>query len=117
MRTQRFHNIVDFDNCNEKIHQLEAIEDFAKELVAAAGMHILAGPLSSPGVPENPGFSVVIVVDFSHISIHTFTASNEALIDIFSCKPYNRQLVLSMCKDFFSTPKTTPREKEVWWGG
>ena len=116
MHSKRFHNIVDLNHCNTNIHDLKAITVFIETLVAAAGMKKLAGPLASAGVPENPGCSVLVLVDFSHISIHTFTKYDEALIDIFSCKPYDRERVLAMCKEFFSTPETVVREKEVWWG-
>lgn len=116
MQTQRYHNIVDLDHCNNRINDPEALTAFLKSLVTATNMSILAGPLSATGIPENPGYSLFVIVDFSHISIHTFTNANEALIDIFSCKPYDREKILKLCKDFFSTAETTAREKEVWWG-
>ena len=79
-------------------------------------MKILEGPIIAKGKEINPGLSSLAIIDFSHISIHTFTNSNEALIDIFSCKEYGREIVLEISKKYFATSETKVRKKEVWWG-
>ncbi len=78
-------------------------------------MHILAGPLVSEGIPENPGLSGVILIDYSHISIHTFTATGEALVDIFSCKPYKQEDAVKATLDYFNVSEDKARVKEVFW--
>lgn len=79
-------------------------------------MSILAGPYSAVGIPENPGVSAFVIIDYSHISIHTFTKYNEALIDIFSCKAYSRNIVMDYCIEYFGANAKLSRIKEVWWG-
>lgn len=79
-------------------------------------MKILEGPIIAEGVTDNPGLSALAIIDFSHISIHTFAKDNGALIDVFSCKEYDKNQVLEVCKDYFSKPGTQIRQKEVWWG-
>ena len=115
MVTKRFHNIFDLENCNEKISNREDVRKFVEMVVEAVDMKILEGPIVAQGVDINPGFSCLAIIDFSHISVHTFTKYNEALIDVFSCKEYDRERVLKVCKEFFGTPETTIRQKEVWW--
>ncbi len=51
------------------------------------------GPVVLEGVPENPGITGFAIIDFSHISVHTFTAEHEVCVDIFSCKPYDYEKV------------------------
>lgn len=116
MHTKRFHNIFDLENCNEKISNRDDVRKFVEMVVEAVDMKILEGPIVAQGVDINPGFSCLAIIDFSHISVHTFTKYNEALIDVFSCKEYDRERVLKVCKEFFGTPETTIRQKEVWWG-
>lgn len=116
MKTKRFHNIFDLTNCNEKINDKKVIQKFVTEAVESVNMNILEGPIISEGIESNPGLSALAIIDFSHISIHTFTNNKEALIDIFSCKEYDRKKVLQVCKKFFATSDTAIREKEIWWG-
>ena len=58
-------------------------------LVQICKMKILRGPIIVKGVPANPGVTGLVIIDFSTISIHTFSKSNKVMIDVFSCKPYN----------------------------
>jgi S-adenosylmethionine decarboxylase len=116
MKTKRYHNIVDLDNCNEKINDKEFMRKFVQELATTVEMNILEGPIVAEGFDYNPGLSALAIVDFSHISIHTFSKYNEALIDIFSCKAYDREKVVKLCLDTFATAETKTREKEVCWG-
>lgn len=89
---------------------------FMKKIAEAVNMTILEGPIVAVGIPENPGLSALAIVDFSHLSVHTFTTHNEALVDVFSCKEYDRAHLEKVVMDFLSTPETTVRHKEVWWG-
>ncbi len=116
MFTQRYHSIIDIDVCNVKISDRDLLETFVKLVATTVDMNIIAGPLVAEGIPLNPGFSAIAIVDFSHISIHTFTKYNEVLIDVFSCKPYDRLKLLAVCKEYFATESSNVREKEVWWG-
>ena len=63
------------------------------ELPALIGMKILAGPLVVEGLPENPGWTGFVIIDKSHISIHTFHDGNGVCIDVFSCKTFNEEVV------------------------
>lgn len=116
MNQKRFHNIFDMENCNEKISDRKILRDFVEKIAEVADMSILEGPIIAEGAEHNPGLSALAIIDFSHISIHTFTDHKEALIDVFSCKPYDKDKVQGVCREYFGTAKTKFRAKEVWWG-
>jgi len=70
------------------------IERVLSELPAEIGMRVLAGPLIVQGDPVNPGWTGVVVIERSHISIHTFEEDDKASIDIFSCKPFEKEAAI-----------------------
>jgi len=116
MQVKRYHQIFDIDNCNENINNPQFLRDTLQKIASTVDMHIIEGPIIAEGQPNNPGYSALCIIDFSHISIHTFSTYQEALIDIFSCKEYDREKIRELLLDAFSTPKTELRNKEVWWG-
>ena len=90
LENRRYHIIVDAYNCDPQIlgdkHNLKTV---IRDIVELCEMKILHGPVILEGVPQNPGITGFAILDFSHISIHTFTAENEICIDVFSCKKYD----------------------------
>jgi S-adenosylmethionine decarboxylase len=72
-----------------------AIEKILRELPGRIGMSILAGPVVVRGRTGNPGWTGFVVIDKSHISIHTFDEGGRVSVDVFSCKPFNADEVQS----------------------
>lgn len=116
MQQPRYHIICDLAHCNENIKDPIKIREFLEEVVKRVNMSILEGPIIAEGQPENPGVTGIVIIDFSHISIHTFTKFNEALIDIFSCKFFERNPIVDYCTKYFGADAQLSRIKEVWWG-
>ena len=116
MTTKRFHTIFDLENCNSSIGNPKIIQDFIKELVKAINMKIIGGPIMAEGGAEAPGLSVLAIIDYSHVSIHSFTNNGEILIDVFSCREYDRDKALEICKKYFFISETKLHIKEVSWG-
>lgn len=99
---KRFHIIVDAWNVDPiLLDDPKLIEDTARKLVGLCDMKILHGPVVIQGVPENPGITCFTIIDFSHISIHTFTATKEICVDVFSCKKYDYEKVKKFVCDTF----------------
>ena len=71
------------------------VETLLRELPSRIDMNILAGPYVVEGVPHNPGWTGFVIIDKSHISIHTFDEGNLVSIDVFSCKPFDAEQALS----------------------
>ena len=72
----------------------EEVRGALSELPAEIGMKILAGPIVVEGNPDNPGWTGVVVIEKSHIAIHTFEKGRKASIDVFSCKTFEKEKVL-----------------------
>jgi S-adenosylmethionine decarboxylase len=68
------------------------------ELPAEIGMKILEGPYIVEGHQENPGLTGFVIIDISHISIHTFDEGSKIAFDIFSCRPFDEDTVLRYLK-------------------
>ncbi len=62
------------------------------------GMKVLSGPYIVEGSPDNPGWTGVVIIDKSHIAIHTFDLKSLISIDIYSCKPFDGEAVLRYLK-------------------
>jgi len=65
-----------------------SVEGVLRELPGRIGMRIIAGPVVVEGDPSNPGWTGFVVIDKSHISIHTFTNGNRISVDVYSCQPF-----------------------------
>ena len=89
-KSKRFHIIIDAFDCDVTLLRDEAfLINLEQEITRMLEMQILKGPVPAVGFPEYPGLSVFSIIDFSHISIHTFTDTKEFYLDIFSCKPFD----------------------------
>ena len=67
----------------------ELMDSILHELPGRIGMKILAGPVVVAGHYTNPGWTGFVVIDKSHISIHTFTEGSRISIDVYSCQPFD----------------------------
>ena len=87
--SRRFHIIIDAFDCDEALlSDRKYLLKFIKKVAQLLDMKILKGPVIAKGVAANPGLTLFAIIDFSHISIHTFTKPKELCLDIFSCKPF-----------------------------
>jgi S-adenosylmethionine decarboxylase len=87
----------------------DVINSILTGLPEVIGMNILAGPFIVEGVPENPGWTGFVIIDKSHISIHTFSNQKSISIDVFSCQSFNEEVVLNYMKNHFSFVKMKTR--------
>ena len=78
-------------------------------------MQILGGPVVTHGFPGNEGLSGFVLIDFSHISIHTFTKDKQALVDIFSCKAFDQEAAIKPILEYFQVEKSDTKIETVSW--
>ena len=117
MAAGRFHIILDLKEVSlGKLNDKEGLTSFLQKLPGLIGMEILHGPTVIEGVEKNPGITGFVIIDFSHISIHTFTESKTAMVDIFSCKSYSKEVAKKAVLDYFQISQENVRIKEVYWG-
>jgi len=81
----------------------EALAEWCKETISLVGMKVIGGPLVVRGeMKDNEGLTAVAVLDFSHLSVHTWDRVNPALIefDLFSCKDFDLKKVVDKLNEF-----------------
>lgn len=81
------------------------LEQALRDIARLCEMQIVSGPHAVEGIPSNPGFTAVCIVDFSHIGIHTFSNPAEVCVDVFSCKPFDPKVLHDYLLKTFRTKK------------
>ena len=100
-----FHLMMDMGACNASIAHPGAIHDFLVKLVTAIGMSPVGQPMIytfNEGVEG--GVSAIQMITTSNISLHGDNWNASMYLDIFSCKPFNKEAAIRMAKEQF-TPK------------
>lgn len=101
--SRRYHIIIDAYNCQPNhLSDKGKIDKAIRDITKLCGMGLLHGPVVLEGVPQNPGVTGFAIIDFSHISIHTFTNAKEICVDIFSCKPFDYEKVKNYVQKAFA---------------
>src|SRR5574343_1046702 len=70
--------------------------DFLKEVVSAAGMKILGGPVIYRGNIDLPGITGSVIIETSHINIHTFSRTGDIRFDLYSCVSFSKEEILKI---------------------
>ncbi len=95
---------IDLHNCNSNaIRNAEKIKEFVKKLVKLIDMKTF-GETQVVHFGEDEkvaGFSMTQLIETSLISGHFANQTNNAYLDIFSCKAYNPKVVAEFAKRFF----------------
>ena len=77
------HALIDLSGCDPKILQnYELVQNIIVEAAALASVRVI-GQLEHKFEPE--GYSVILALEESHLSIHTWPEYNYVSIDLFSC--------------------------------
>jgi len=88
---------------NRALDSQKIISKFLVDLVSHIDMRILSGPLTGyePGDSLKSGCSGVVILYESHIAIHTYPGRGELFLDIFSCKDFSTEKVMSFIQKCF----------------
>jgi S-adenosylmethionine/arginine decarboxylase-like enzyme len=81
----------------------QQLSSWCCDVIGRVGMNVISGPhVVYSDMVDNEGFTAVAVLDFSHLSIHTWDKVDPALIefDLFSCKDFDIQNVLDKLNEF-----------------
>ena len=87
----------------------DTVERIISEMPGLIGMRILTGPHVVEGVPENPGWTGFVVIDKSHISVHTFTETSTVSIDVYSCKRFDAEAAVAYLRGAIPFGEMTKR--------
>lgn len=83
------------------------VKRFLRLLVRRLAMRRLFGPkvVQAPAVGKKDpgGYSGFVVIQESHVSVHTFPKRRFVSIDVYSCKDFNHERAISFIQKFFRT--------------
>ena len=83
MNTRGRHLLVEYTGCDyDVLNDLKRIESLMNEAATAADASIVAS-VFQPFVPQ--GVTGVVVIEESHLSIHTWPEHGYAAVDFFTC--------------------------------
>ena len=113
LKTIKFgeHLIFDAYGCNpEKLNNMELCYDVLNRLTKIAGMRKIGEPYlvkadsnEALGAKDPGGYSGFLIIQESHISIHTFVKRKFVTIDVYSCKPFKTAEIIRYLKETFET--------------
>jgi S-adenosylmethionine decarboxylase proenzyme len=93
--------IIDIVNVKKKFLEKEFLLDLIKNLVKVTGSKPVGKPIikkiSSPGYPFS-GYSLLQIIQESHIAFHTWPEYDYLAVDIFSCKEVKAKNVINFLK-------------------
>jgi len=94
---------LDCSSCNsELIRSSQKIEEYVIGLCNLIKMTRYGECfITHFGKEQTEGYTMVQLIETSNITAHFSNFSNSAYIDLFSCKPYDANLVAEYTKNFF----------------
>lgn len=101
-----YHLMLDCSGC-ENIDKKDHIYKFVKELVEKIDMVAHGEPVIEYLLPNSPqqGYSLMQLITTSNICGHFMEVDGTAYFDVFSCKSYNNETVISIVQQYFNPKK------------
>ena len=98
-----YHLILDCSGCNhEAFTSAENIATFAKTLVKEIDMVAYGEPqVVHFGSGNKQGYTLVQLIETSNICAHFVEENNTMYLDVFSCKPFENEIVKDCVRDYF----------------
>lgn len=100
------HLILDLKECRkiEKLSDVKFIESFLLELVKVIEMKAITRPnvlYYEHEKMKESGITGFIIIADSHISVHTYPFKKSLYFDLFSCKKFDFERVITYVKEKF----------------
>ncbi|MSP78073.1 MAG: S-adenosylmethionine decarboxylase proenzyme [Dehalococcoidia bacterium] len=99
----------------EKLRDASFVEQFLNNFPASIGMTKITKPMvmtyHAP-IQKDWGVTGVVIIAESHISIHTFPERNLVYLDVFSCMPFDADLVQRRLTEAFNLTRAVPYRME-----
>ena len=98
-----YHLIVNAGGCDrEAVSNAETIARFAKDLVKRIDMVAFGEPqVVHFGEGNKAGYTLVQLIETSNICAHLCDDSGDIYLDVFSCKTFDKDVVLQLVDDYF----------------
>ena len=98
-----YHLMLDCSGCDhEKITSKDNVTEFAKKLVERIDMVAYGEPqVVNFGSGNKAGFTLVQLIETSNICAHFVNENDTMYLDVFSCKPYDNEIVIATVDQYF----------------
>ena len=100
------HLVLDFNGCpKELLADKENILNWSKELVQAIDMVAYGEPVIKHFAThshEAAGYTLLQMIETSNIAAHFAENIGQVYIDVFSCKAFDVEVALGICKKYFN---------------
>jgi len=100
-----YHLILDCHACYvPSIQSRDNVYNFLKHLVRAIDMEPIGEPYieyTAAEFPDKAGFTAVQIIVTSSIVAHFIDSTGDLYLDVFSCKEFDNDIVISSVKDAF----------------
>lgn len=98
-----FHLTLDVAKCNSvSIRSKSLIYQFSKKLVKDIDMKPYGEPqIIMFGTGNKKGYTLLQLIETSNISAHFCEEDNGFYLDVFSCKEYDKKVVVDIVKKYF----------------
>jgi S-adenosylmethionine decarboxylase len=110
------HLILDISGCpSQFLSNKENILDWNKEIVIAIEMVAYGEPIVEHFAThshEAAGYTLLQMIETSNIAAHFAENIGEAYIDIFSCKEFDVDVAIEVCKKYFQPKQIIKRNME-----
>lgn len=109
-----YHLVLDCGQCDyEAITNHDNIYKFAKQLVKDIDMVAYGEPqIVNFGSGNKAGYTLVQLIETSNICVHFVpddgNGGTAMYLDVFSCKPYDNQIVINLVREYFKAEKIRP---------
>lgn len=106
-----YHLSLDCGGCDyDKITSYDNVYNFVKQLVKDIDMV----PYGEPTIPNfghgnKAGFSLNQWIMTSNITGHFVNENNEIYLDVFSCKPFTKETVVNLVRQYFNNQTIVER--------
>jgi len=108
------HLILDFNGCpHELLADKENIISWNNELVKAIEMVAYGEPIVEHFATHSydaAGYTLLQMIETSNIAAHFAENIGQVYIDVFSCKSFDTQLAIDVCKKYFRPEKINQSE-------
>lgn len=104
-----WHLSIDAKNTNDNVKNPDKIKEFGDELITKINMIKYGEPqIIHFGEDDKKGWTYLQLITTSNICCH-YCDNNTMYLDIFSCKPFNQNIVIEFIKNFYGTSDINSR--------
>lgn len=102
------HLMMDMYNCDSSsLNDKDLVENILNDLPEKLGMHKLIEPCvvyaQANGIKDPGGWSGFVMIQESHISIHTFIKRRFVTVDVYSCREFDTKMASNYFQEAFKT--------------